>query len=54
MLVAWKLPIATQKDVLVDEFKAVQLSGLPSEQGRIEDKWNNISREENIRICQKS
>jgi hypothetical protein len=28
--------------MLFDEFKIVQLSGLPSEPGRINDKWNNV------------
>ena len=38
---ARKLPITTQKDMLVDEFKLVQLSSLLLDQGRI-DKWNNV------------
>ena len=37
-----KLPVATQRDLLVDAFKLVQLSRLPSEPGRIDDKWNNV------------
>ena len=31
-----------RKDKLVDEFKLVQLFGLPPEPGRIDDKWNDV------------
>jgi hypothetical protein len=31
-----------QKDLLVHEFKLVQLYGLPREPGRIDDRWNKV------------
>ena len=40
--IARKLPITTQKYLLVSEFKLVQLSRLPPEPGKIDYKWNNM------------